>query len=94
MKKQFAYKKFLFTISIELFTMVERSLDGKRVRTLTVELINPPDADTNFKRTYPINDNNMAAEISAVETEIQKWVDSKKEDSTTVKTLKDLGFNE
>ena len=87
MKKTIVHNGFTFNLSIELFTMVERHPDGKRVHTLTAELPGDPPP---FKKMYPINDNNLIADIDAVVVSIKEWADKQHEGVEASKTQQAL----
>lgn len=88
LNKQLDYGGYLFNISIELLTSIEKRIGGKREHTVIVNDMGV----TNYYQKYTVDDANLNQEMDDIFKKTKQWVDSKSTDDNTVKILKTMGF--
>ena len=76
LNKEFVYKGYTFNIKLELNTTVERSPNGKKYHTVT---INCMDGDNYYKK-FEVEDSNLESKILLHEEFAKIYVDGKLKD--------------
>ncbi len=89
MNKKFEHRGYNFNIKVDLNTRVEKSIDGDRYHTITVNCM---DRD-NYYKQEEVNDNLLTLYIHSAMIRAKQYVDKKIDgDSNADKRLIELGF--
>jgi len=88
MNKEFRYKDFVFNISVELNTKVEKRINGKRWHTIT---INDMRSDGYYKKQEVLS-NQLETEIDKLKIAAMDFVDSDERYTSDEQLLLKLGF--
>jgi C4-type Zn-finger protein len=86
--KEFKYKDYNFNIKIELFSSMERRLNGQVLHTLTINDMGA----SNFYIKKEILDENLEKEIFELENKAKLYVDNKSQTREIDLRLEMLGF--
>jgi C4-type Zn-finger protein len=86
--KEFKYKGYSFNIKIELFSSIERRINGQVLHTLTINDMGA----SNFYIKKEVLDENIEKEIFELEHKAKAYVDNKSETREIDLRLEKLGF--